>query len=164
MHRILRFGLVVGVFLFAAAMVVWSAEKSGAISYPEGYRHWAHVKSMVIQEGHSLYQAFGGIHHVYANDAAWKALQAHKPYPDGAMFVFDLLEASVQDHAIVEGARKVLAVMVKDSKRFPGTGGWGFQAFQGKDHKPIVTDAAAQCFNCHQSARGQDFVFSQMRP
>ena len=37
------------------------------VPYPKGYRQWTHVKSMVIQPGHALYEAFGGIHHLYAN-------------------------------------------------------------------------------------------------
>ena len=40
------------------------------VAYPEGYRQWTHVKSMVIQPGHALYDAFGGIHHLYANAKA----------------------------------------------------------------------------------------------
>ena len=33
------------------------------VPYPTGYRDWHHVKSMVIEQGHPLYAAFGGIHH-----------------------------------------------------------------------------------------------------
>jgi hypothetical protein len=42
------------------------------VPYPEGYRDWHHVKSMVIEKGHPLYSAFGGIHHLYANDKSLK--------------------------------------------------------------------------------------------
>jgi len=37
------------------------------VNYPEGYRQWPLVKSMVIQEGHKAYDMFGGIHQIYAN-------------------------------------------------------------------------------------------------
>ncbi|RMG66458.1 MAG: cytochrome C [Calditrichaeota bacterium] len=164
MYRGLRYCFAVSLLILTTVVYLWSAGQSGKVAYPEGYRFWTHVKSMVIQEGHSLYQAFGGIHHVYANAKALKALQAHKPFPDGSVFAFDLLEAKAQDHAIVEGSRKVLGVMVKDSKRFSSTGGWGFQAFQGQERKPIVTDTVAQCFQCHQGAKDRDYVFSEFRP
>jgi len=32
------------------------------------------VKTLVLKPGHELYGAFGGIHHVYANDKAFKAM------------------------------------------------------------------------------------------
>lgn len=140
------------------------AQKAKAVSYPEGYRNWYHVKTLVLQPGHPLADAFGGIHHVYANEKAKKGLSTGK-YQDGAVFVFDLLEAPVEGNALSEGTRKVLAVMEKDSKRFAETGGWGFQGFGGGDpQKPIVTNAKEQCFTCHESQKDKDYVFSTWRP
>ncbi|MGB5736919.1 MAG: cytochrome P460 family protein, partial [Thiohalocapsa sp.] len=63
----------------------------GPVSYPEGYREWTHVKSMVIHPGHPLENPFLGIHHVYANEAARDGLETGV-YSDGALFAFDLLE------------------------------------------------------------------------
>ncbi|MGZ8369162.1 MAG: cytochrome P460 family protein, partial [Rhodoplanes sp.] len=63
----------------------------------------------------------------------------------------DLHDFTVSDGSYVEGARKALAVMVKDSKKYASTGGCGFQLWEGGDpKKPLVTDAAKQCFECHQ--------------
>jgi hypothetical protein len=69
---------------------------------PEGYREWTHVKSMVIQRGHPLFDTFGGIHHVYANPAAADALRTSSAFPDGAVLIFDLLTANTENNAIVE--------------------------------------------------------------
>lgn len=134
-----------------------------AVPYPEGYRRWTHIKSMVIQEGHPLYEAFGGIHHIYANTKALQAYRKGTSFPDGSVIVFDLLEARLEDHALVEGSRKVLGVMVKDRKRYPETGGWGFEAFRGDTRERLVQDMK-QCFGCHMSAQGTDYVFSRYRP
>jgi len=82
---------------------------------------------MIIQPGHALYDTFGGIHHIYANKTCMKALQSGKAFPDGAILIFDLLEVKSADNTLTEGQRKVLGVMQKDSKRFAGTGGWGFE-------------------------------------
>jgi len=134
------------------------------VAYPEGYRSWYHVKSMVLQPGHPLYEGFGGIHHVYANAKARKGLETGK-YEDGAVFVFDLFEAPSEGGAITEGNRKVLAVMEKDSKRFAATGGWGFEGFGGGDRqKRVVSNAKEQCFTCHESQKAKDYVFSTWRP
>jgi hypothetical protein len=135
------------------------------IAYPEGYRAWAHVKSMVIHDrAHPLFEAFGGIHHVYVNSRGAAAARAGGPYPDGTVFVFDLLEAPAQGGAITEGARKFVAVMVKDTAAFADTGGWGFQAFKGSSRdQRLVTEAKTQCFACHQSQKPRDYVFSTWR-
>ena len=134
--------------------------------FPYEYRGWFHVKSMVIEEGHPLFAAFGGIHHVYANAEAYRALRDPKMnrFPVGSVLVFDLLEARREKGALVEGKRKVLAIMRK-VRGAEETGGWIFQAFAGGDpRKPIVKDPVKECFQCHTGAGTRDFVFSAWRP
>lgn len=135
-----------------------------AVPYPDGYRNWRHVKSMVIEEGHPLYAPFGGIHHLYANDKALAGYAAGK-FPDGAVIVFDLLTAEGAGNAINEGPRKVVGVMVKDAKRWPATGDWGFEGFKGdsKTERAVGNNAAQACFGCHASQKATDYVFSKPR-
>lgn len=149
------------VTMFAVTWMLWAGNHQ--VAYPEGYRSWPHVKSMVLQEGHPLYESFGGIHHVYANEKALAAMKAGKPYPDGAVLVFDLLEAKAENNAIAEGARKVVGVMQKDSKKFAATGGWGYEGFKGDTQERVVTDMQASCHSCHASQKAQDYVFSTYR-
>ena len=55
--------------------------------------------------------------------------------------------------------------MEKDAKKYAATGGWGFQAWAGGDpKKPLVTDAAKQCFACHEPQKAHDYVFSTYIP
>ena len=55
--------------------------------------------------------------------------------------------------------------MAKDRVRYKPTGGWGFEAFKGDSRtERTVTDAAGQCFGCHQQQKANDFVFSGFRP
>lgn len=131
------------------------------VPYPKGYRDWTHVKSMVIQAGHPLYESFGGIHHLYANKPAL-AGYAKGRFPDGAVIVFDLAEALSADHTVVDGPRKVVGVMRKDAKRYASTGGWGFEAFKGdsRTERVVGANAAGACFGCHAPQRERDFVFS----
>lgn len=134
------------------------------VSYPVGYRNWHHVKSMVIDKGHPLHEAFGGIHHLYANPKAVAGYKSGK-FLDGATIVFDLLEAKSADNAVTEGARKVVGVMHKDAKKYPATGGWGFEGFGSGDGKKRVVreNAASACFACHEPQKGRDYVFSRLR-
>jgi hypothetical protein len=156
MHRV--------ALLLALAGAPALAADPAPVPYPEGYRGWTHVKSMVINPGHPLYEAFGGIHHLYANRKALKGYQSGK-FPDGAVIVFDLLEAKVADNAVQEGTRKVVGVMHKDARRWKDTGGWGFEGFKGdsRSERAVGKNAASACYACHTQQKDRDFVFSGYR-
>jgi len=157
-------GLVVIASMFIFAELAWAQEKGKAVvKYPSGYRQWTHVKSMIIQPGHALYDSFGGIHHIYANKKPLEAMKAGKPYPDGSVLIFDLLEAKTENNAMVEGSRKVLGVMEKDAKKFATTGGWGFEGFKGDGKERVVKDPKGGCFDCHAAQKKTDYVFSGYR-
>jgi Cytochrome P460 len=135
------------------------------IKPPAGYRHWLHVNTMIVDKASPLFEGLGGMHNVYINSAGEAALKKGGPYPDKTMFVTDLHDFTVSDGSYVEGAQKGLAVMVKDSKKFASTGGWGFQFFAGGDaKKPAVTDPTKQCFECHQPKKDGDYVYSTYIP
>ena len=139
------------------------AEK-GKVKYPDGYRYWTHVKSMVILPGHDLHGAFGGIHHIYANRPAVKAMISGHSFPNGAMLVFDLYEAQRDNNAISEGPHKLVGVMKKHNSKYASTGGWGFEGFRGDSRERMVDDPITTCFHCHESQRAGDYVFSKFRP
>jgi hypothetical protein len=134
------------------------------VPYPDGYRDWTHVKSLVLQAGHPLFDAFGGLHHVYINDRGLKALKSGRtPFPDGTVFVFDLLEANAADNAIAEGPRKIVGVMHKDAKQYGATGGWGFEGFKGNTRERAVGDGGDSCYSCHAAQKDRDYVFTAWR-
>lgn len=152
--------------LVALPLVALSSGLAGAaeVPYPAGYRDWHHVKSMVIGPGHGLYEAFGGIHHIYANAQA-KAGYASGKFADGAVIVFDLLDTKSADGAIEEAGRKVVGVMHKDSTKWQSTDGWGCEGFKGdsKTERAVGKNAATACHACHTQQKDKDFVFSTYR-
>lgn len=135
------------------------------VAYPTGYRNWHHIKSMVINPGHALYDAFGGIHHLYANKAAIQGYKSGK-WPDGAVIVFDLLEARTADNTVTEGSRKVVGVMQRNAKKFAATGGWGYEGFKGDSttERAVAANALTACHQCHSAQKDSGFVFSKLRP
>jgi hypothetical protein len=138
--------------------------KAAKVAFPEDYRNWTHVKSVVIMEGHDNYKAFGGIHHIYANDKANAALKEGKSFAKGAVLVFDLLEEKIENNAVIEGSRKVVGVMEKDPDRFAETEGWGFEDFlKGDPNQRLVTDMREQCLSCHKTQKAFDYVYSKYR-
>jgi len=166
-ERTVWLGAAAVVAAAVTALAFAQAPAASTIQFPAGYRNWTHVKARVIHhKAHPLFDAFGGIHHVYVNERGAQALRQENPkYPDGSIFVFDLLEARLESGAYVEGSRKVLAVMVKDSRKYAATGGWGFEAFAGGDpSRRAVQDAATECFQCHAAQKATDYVFSKWRP
>ena len=139
------------------------AKDHTAVAFPEGYRHWTHVKSMVLLPDHALAATFGGVHHIYAND---RALDGYKTgtFKDGSVLVFDLLNYDQKEGAGTEGARKLTGVMEKDSKRFAATGGWGYEGFKGDSKtERLVSDGGVSCHACHTQQKDRDYVFSTMR-
>jgi hypothetical protein len=149
--------------IYFAGIASPGSEDRPMVKYPDDYRHWTHVKSMVIQTGHPLYEPFGGIHHIYANWKAFKAMKSGQPFPDGAVLVFDLLEVKNENSSLAEGPRKFVGVMQKDSKKFMDTGGWGFEGFKGDSRERVVRDPKSACFDCHEPQKQKDYVFSEYR-
>lgn len=156
------------VFVISSALLLSGSISAGdgdsaQVDYPEEYRDWTHVKSMVILPGHSLEDTFMGIHHIYGNKAAIEGYKSGE-YEDGSVIVFDLLEYVKDENSISEGKRKLVGVMVRDSKAYSETGGWGFEGFAGNSKSDRLTsDGGMSCFACHQSQKDKDYVFSEYR-
>ncbi len=142
---------------------VMSMASEYKVAYPEDYRTWTHVKSMVINDTHSLSDPFEGMHHVYGNYKAIDGLNKNR-YQDGAIFVFDLLNVKRSKEATVEGKRKFIGVMEYDSSKYKKTGNWGFEAFAGDSKtKRVVKDSGVSCFQCHIGVEKKGYVFTDYR-
>ena len=126
--RILFFAVAVVVSL---GTLIAQAPKKPAIAYPGDFRHWRHVKSMVVFSSQSkLFDKFGGLHNIYVNDTGWPALSKNKLYPDGSILVLELFDTSNSMGAIEPRPNhKAVYVMKKSAKLYADTGGWGFEVF-----------------------------------
>jgi len=132
---------------------------------PKGYRTWFHVNTAIVDKASPLFADIGGMHNIYVNATGLKALKSGGTYPDKSVFVSDVHDVTLDNGVYGEGGRKGVAIMVKDAKKYAATGGWGFQFWVGGDPaKPVVTDAAKQCFGCHMPQKDHQFVFSTYIP
>jgi hypothetical protein len=91
-----------------------------------------------------------------------------KPVPDGAMMTkIDWLKQSnaVSPYAVqVPTTLKSVSFMVKDSKRFADSGGWGYAQFTynaGSDSFTPVGTGSACGYTCHTLVKANDFVFTK---
>jgi len=67
------------------------------------------------------------------------------------------------DSNFVAGSTTNVQFMVKDSKKYAATGGWGFAQFN--DGKPADETVHKTCFPCHSAhAKAHDFIFTHYAP
>lgn len=142
-------GASLALILSSPGMANENITDKNKVPYPDGYRNWTHIKSMLIEPGHLLENPFQGIHHVYGNEKAINGLKNGK-YADGSVLAFDLLGYVEKDKTIQESERKLLGVMHKDAKKFSKTGGWGFEGFAANSKTERLTkDGGFSSFGCH---------------
>jgi hypothetical protein len=137
------------------------------VNIPPGYRDWRLI-SVAHEEGN-----LNDLRAILGNDVAIKAFrEGMLPFPDGTIIArlawsYDRLEESEKafgrPQSFVAGPPKNgVQFMVKDSKKYPSTGGWGFAHFN--DGKPADEAVHNTCFSCHQVAQSRDFVFNRYAP
>jgi hypothetical protein len=107
----------------------------------------------------------GGIYHFYANEKAMEGFRNGGTFADGSIIADEVLETMRRPGgASVEGARRGVGVMVKDSQLYSATGGWGFEAFSGDAQTPdLSSQEQKDCFQCHVPRKDHDYVFTSYR-
>jgi len=150
-----------------ATVVTLFAEDKSPVPYPDGFRSWTHVKSLIVGPDHETFEKRGGIHHYYANG---KAVAGYRSgvFPDGSIVVDEAVRTKDGEGRtkglVFEGERRFLDVMVKDSGRYGSTGGWGYEHFEANDTAGRLSASdQATCSACHAKSQ-TDHVFSRMRP
>jgi hypothetical protein len=154
--------ILIATTVFALSVCAWALDDTE--SFPTEFRHWAHVKSVLVGPQSPAFATEGGIHHIYANPKALEGFTTGK-FPDGAVIVYDLLETKEIAGNTVEGPTRRVDVMSKDSARYPTTGGWQFMSFKGSDQTngKLPAERQAQCAACHSRSKDHDSVFSEFR-
>jgi len=157
-----------------AGVVVYIAPASGladgeaapifGVTIPPGYRDWRLI-SVAHEEGN-----LDDLRAILGNDAAVEASRQGKlPFPDGTIIArlawsYVPLEESSKAfgrlQSFVAGPPKNgVQFMLKDSRKYASTGGWGFAQFD--DGKPANEAMHKTCFPCHEIAKTRDFVFNR---
>jgi hypothetical protein len=136
------------------------------ITIPPGYRDWKLI-SVAHEEGN-----LNDLRALLGNDVAIKAYrEGQLPFPDGTMIArlaWSYVPSEENNkvfgraQSFVPGAATNVQFMVKDSKKYVTTGGWGFAQF--KDGKPADAALLKTCFPCHEPVKARDFVFTRYAP
>ncbi|MFK4387350.1 cytochrome P460 family protein [Bradyrhizobium sp. USDA 223] len=131
------------------------------VTIPAGYKQWELIAP--AEEAAPLDE----LRAVVGNQAAIDAYQAGKlPFPDGTVLVkraWKRKQSPEFASATIPGAATTVQVMVKDSKKYASTGGWGFGRFI--NGKPVDEAQHRTCWGCHEArAKNHDYVFTRLAP
>ena len=129
----------------------------------KGYENWHVVATHFRTDKNEL-------RYIIGNDKAVEAYRkGMKKFPDGAIIVkvgYSLKRNPVFEASLEPDTIQRVEFMIKSSKRFKDTGGWGFARFVydaktgryrvfGKNPEDYI-----QCFSCHKRVEKKDFVFT----
>jgi hypothetical protein len=169
----LAMGAAAAVSAAGAAQDKYSVAVPGGLAFAEfkGFESWETVAVSKSQTAMAV---------ILANPTLIEAYKAGfpgngKPAPDGAKMAkihWAPKQSQFFPTATVPGEQQNVDFMVKDSKRFADSGGWGWGAFEYdakadtfrpgnlSDTPPQGNDAKCG-FGCHTIAKARDYVFTE---
>lgn len=177
-----RVSVFVGVVLSALAALAMAAQDKYTLKVPnglsfsdfKGYESWQVVS--ISQDG-SLIAA------ILANPVMINAYTSGvpgngKPFPDGSRMAkihWNPKKMEVFPAATVPGTQHDVDFMVKDSRKFADSGGWGYAVFEHdaasatfrpgtQADKPPQGNDATCGFTCHTIVKNRDYVFTDYAP
>jgi hypothetical protein len=151
----------------------WSLKVPGGLAFSEfkGYESWQAISTSGNPKAVAV---------IVGNPVMIEAYQAGipangKPVPDGAKMAkvhWKPKQSELFPDATVPGELLNVDFMVKDSKRFADSGGWGYAVFDWDpasdsftpgtlEGKPPQGNDAKCGFTCHKRARTRDYVFTE---
>jgi hypothetical protein len=139
------------------------------LKIPKGYRDFRLIS--VAHEAGNL----NDIRAILGNDQAIRAYREGKDlFADGAIIVrlsWNYIPSEQNNkvfgrpQSFVAGSQPdwYLQFMVRDSKKFAATGGWGYAQFD-KDGNPADAAKLQTCYPCHTPIKDHDYVFTRYAP
>jgi Cytochrome P460 len=179
-HKLVLISITGTLALSALAAAALSAQDRYALKVPgglafsefKGYETWQTIS--ISHNGDKLAVILGNPTIIEAYKAGTP--ENGKPFPDGAKMAKIHWTAKKNETApgqpLVAGALHDVDFMVKDSKRFADSNGWGYGAFEydtasdnfrpanATDQPPQANDAKCGAA-CHTVARSRDYVFTE---
>lgn len=126
---------------------------------PEGdYKNWRLLSLSHRTDKQTLRAILG-------NDNAIKSARAGtiNPWAEGSILAKVKWKESTHESwpaAIVPAEFEAAEAMVKDSKKYSATGGWGFGKWQGENLVMFDEAKSKECFACHSVVQKNDYVFT----
>ena len=179
---LLSVSISASIAVLAAGVAISAQDKytvkvPGGLAFSEfrGYEDWAVIA--ISENGGKMAAILGNPAMIDAYKAGVPA--NGQPFPDGAKMAKIHWDPKKQETypgpPTVPGAQLNADFMVKDSKRFADSGGWGYAVFEydtsagafrpgGLEDKPPQGNDAKCGFACHTIAKDHDYVFTAYAP
>lgn len=140
------------------SLAAWAEQEVGNKPETGMYKDWRLLSVSHRLENKTLRAVLG-------NDKAIEAARAGKtrPWPDGtilAKVVWKQREHPNWPQAIVPSEFSAAEAMIKDSKKYAATGGWGFAHWTGNKLEMHSDETSAKCFACHTPMKDNDYVYT----
>ncbi len=135
------------------------APAPNGIEFLPDYKNWKAISTTDRFDNQSLRVILG-------NDTAIKAIAENhiNPWPDGTTFAkVAWFEREDPQGSVRAGAFWQVEFMIRDSRRFAATKGWGWARWRGAGLTPYGKDASfsSECIGCHTPVRNSDYVFTK---
>ncbi|MBT4145715.1 MAG: cytochrome P460 family protein [Gammaproteobacteria bacterium] len=132
------------------------------IEYPPGLTNWRVIGTSIRNDNNTQRVILG-------NSIAIRAARAKTDklhWPEGAILaklVWKNETLATWKAATVPGDFMHAEIMVRDTKKYSATKGWGYARWTGLDLKPHGQNSSfvETCANCHKAAQNTAFVFTQ---
>ena len=129
------------------------------IAFLPDYKNWQAISSTDRFDNDTLRQILG-------NEVAIKAIADNQinPWPDGTAFAkVAWLKQTEADGSVRPGAFYQVEFMIRDSKKYADTKGWGWARWRGADLKPYGKDRhfTSECVGCHNPLVKTNYVFTK---
>jgi len=134
------------------------APAPNGIAFPAGYEDWKAVSTTDRFDNQTMRVILG-------NEVATRAIAENhtNPWPDGATFAKVAWFARDDGQGQLRpGAFVQVEFMIRDSKKYKATKGWGWARWRGTGLTPYGKDAnfTEECVGCHTPVRDSDYVFT----
>lgn len=134
------------------------APAPNGVEFPSDYKNWKAISTTDRFDNQTMRVILG-------NDTAIQAIAGNhiNPWPDGTTFAkVAWFERDDDQGQIRTGAFFQVEFMIRDSKKYAATKGWGWARWRGAGLTPYGKDAgfSAECVGCHTPLRDSDYVFT----
>lgn len=151
------------VLCLALATLAHAADPAPAHApYPENFLNWKKIKATSLDPAAPATAELTDAHFVYANAAALEGLRTGT-YPEGAVFVLDILKVERKGGTTTLGQRASTSTMVRDASA-ASTGGWRFEDYDIVTKAALEIDVVKDCYVCHTKVAKRQHVFTRLKP
>ena len=150
------------IFLTITAFAVHNviSPAPNGIDIPKDYKNWRIIAPSHRTDNNTIRVILG-------NSTAIRAVRGSStnPWPEGtilAKIVWKDRTHKKWPAAQIPGKFVHAEFMIKNSRKYASTGGWGFARWKGLDQKPYGKDAdfSTECFICHKPVMYNVYVFT----